>query len=49
MVCDDIIKGTMYVSPHLYYSGSNNDVVKMIHNHFKKQEELDAVCNNELS
>ena len=42
MVCDDMIKSTIYVSPHLYYSGSNNEIIKMIDNHFKKQEELEA-------
>lgn len=39
MICKDVAKGTIYVSPHLYYSGSNNDIIKMIDNHFKKQEE----------
>ena len=43
MVCDDMIKSTIYVSPHLYYSGSNNEIIKMIDSHFKKQEELESL------
>lgn len=39
MMCEDINKYTVYVSPRLYYSGSDNDVIALLNEHFTEQDD----------
>ena len=39
MMCEDINKYTVYVSPRLFYSGSDNDVIALLNEHFTEQDD----------
>lgn len=39
MMCEDINKYTVYVSPRLFYSGSDNDVIAILNEHFTENDD----------
>lgn len=39
MMCEDINKYTVYVSPRLFYSGSDNDVIALLNEHFTENDD----------